>query len=968
MKPAHDRMDSDEGSMALQESFECGEFELGECLVPLKKNELPKTNNTLRNVTQNTKGPLPPSPAILKRKNSLTRLQVASPMDSPGSLRSSLHNPLGGSLHGRGSSPGPLGGRGPGGKSRTRSNSPKGPLVRSRSPGPLGGSLHNRTSSPTPLLMVGPGGLPLRRRSNSPGSLKSTSLHGTSSLRPRSRSPGAFQGRNRSFRFARRMSAKCNKGPTGLVSILRKGKFSGGSTTATAAPCSSSSSLPIPPPPPASSPPASPAVNSCSSHHRKRLLGGRRVTFWFPDEQSLACSFATEESMAFAELGFDDSGEGFGCEEEYGLRTIRGGELPFIEVMGDNARGRNDDDDDDDYLVKRFNGSTIHEELGASFGEGNFTSFSSLLSDESEEDHHDNQKEKGPATVQPKEQVYSRMPEQRSAAFDSSQDDWSGQSSQGSFALSNDVIDKTKKSKDQGNNKYHESFCVSQGSFALPDMEEDMYAPCKKNMKTKKNKNIVIDDSDDDQGSFALPDLDEDDGIPTTKRKTNQSKKTKVKDKDSKDDGEETSSLPDLAGHDGSHKQKTTTKKKKTKDKTDEKQKDKTKEKKKDKDKYRTIDAQESLGVSQGSFALPDLEEDIISHKKTKKDKIKDVEEVEDHVSQDSFALPDDPEEDIVNHKKTKKDNGNDVQDNEVDRQESFGASQGSLALPDIREEPVMHKTNKKSNPKETIYSSNKKAAADDNRQESFGENQDSFVSLVFEEDDTLHKTNKSVNKVNDANDDDQQESLYASQGSFALPDSMDSSSLTCSPYHQFNHRSRNRQQQQQNAMFCQLPRTRRRNLTPPPNATARRHSLSRGSGGAGGAGSSSTLSSSSLSSSLRLEEAMMTPVRQKTPQQQQQQQIMTATSPWCCSESSLELSALRDSSKSSNRDSLSETSSSESPTSVTELGGISSQIGGVGGEENGLNPIPVDEEEDTEHRRLTVKRSMVSTLVPPIG
>lgn len=965
MKGVHDGIDLDEGSMVLQDSFEWGEFDLGECLVPLKPTEFPKTNNTLRNVTQNTNGPLPPSPAIIKKKNSLTRLS-SSPMDSPGSLstaalstapatlngrrsvRSSITNPLGGSLPGRGSSPGPLGGsrlgRRGGDKSRTRSNSPISPLVRSRSPGALGGSLHSRTTGPSALIGTGPGGIPLRRRSNSPGSLKSVSVHGTSTLRPRSRSPGAFQGRNRSFRLSRRMSLKSNKGPNGLVSILRKGKFSGDpaatatTTTATSATSSSSSLFSVPAPPPGASPPGSPACNSSSSHHRKRLLVGRRVTFWFPDEQSLACSFATEESMAFADLGFDDSGEGFGSEEG--------------------------EEDDDDYLVKRFNGSTIHEELGMSFGEGNFTSFSSLPSDEDEEGHPETKKNKGSPALSRKEKDAqarddSKVPGNRSPYFNSSEDDFSGESSQGSFALEDmgkvDTIDKTKKSKNLSKvkdkskeNRKSKGKNISavidddEGSFALPDLEVEHPSTRNKskNKKTKQNKKKVVDDhSEDDefgltQGSFSLPD---DMDMPITRGNSCQSKKEpkKSKDKDRTDTVQD--AYGDMVDDDVSHKK---TKKNKKKDRKDEVQVAlpdlaNGKKTKKGKGKDKNDDAQESLGISQGSFTLPDLEEeDHISHKKAKKNKNKDVMGVED---------------------------------NYVDTQGSFCVSQGSFALPDIGDDQVKHRTNKETKTTTSNNNNNKtpKLDSSDTKRDSFDENQDSFVSLVFAEDETLHKTNKSANrnKVNgasldkDDDDDDRQESFGASQGSFALPESNDSSSLSCSPYHQYSHRGRNRQQP---SIYCPLSRTRRRNPTPPP--TLRYASR--------GAGSSSTISSTSFSSSLRLEEAILTPVRQKTSQQQAtaMTSMTTPSSPWCCSESSLELSALRDSSKVSNRDSLSETSS-ESPTSVTELGGVSSQlgVGGGSGDDNGLNPIPVDDD-DTEHRRLTVKRSMVSTLVPPIG
>ncbi len=469
MKARDDASEIDDDSVS-QGSFALDEFDLGECVVPLKTNEPPKTNNTLRNVTEHHDGPLPPSPALIKKKN---MARLASPMNSPGSrstnlggrraLRSSQGSLGGGSLHGRGSSPGALGGSrsAPKGSrqnmSRTRSNSPIPPLLRSSSPGSLGGSLHGRSTSPGPLGGGSHHG-PHRPRSNSPGALGGGSLHSPLQLRPRSRSPGTFVVRNRSFRAPRRMSAKFSKAFRGPVSILRRGRFSGGT-------------LP-PPPPPSTSPPQSPTGSS--SHRRRRLLVGRRVTFWFQDEPSLACSFATEESMQFGDLGLDDSGDVFCSDQEYGLRTLRG-ELPFIEVM-DYEKGeyglKEDDEDEDEYLVKRFNGSTIHEELGASFGEGNFgSSFTSLLSEDDDED--DNDDEESLADHRPTQHRSKQPFAPRLSA------DLDRENSVGSFALP-DSDDEDDHKDHKNNNNLRRSFYQSEGSFALPDFD----SPCRRRRAT----------------------------------------------------------------------------------------------------------------------------------------------------------------------------------------------------------------------------------------------------------------------------------------------------------------------------------------------------------------------------------------------------------------------------------------------------------------------------------------------------
>jgi hypothetical protein len=161
----------------------------------------------------------------------------------------------------------------------------------------------------------------------------------------------------------------------GLAGILRRGKFSQDKETEKA---------PIPTISPCESP----------SGHSGRVSLSRRVKqvrFWFHDEASIADTYATEGSMQFGDLGLNDSSEEFfhDHEDSFGQGSMKG-ELPFIEVMdfdgcGYGERGLNNcDRDDDDYLVNKFNASTIHEEMGASFGsfgEG-FASFSSLLSED----------------------------------------------------------------------------------------------------------------------------------------------------------------------------------------------------------------------------------------------------------------------------------------------------------------------------------------------------------------------------------------------------------------------------------------------------------------------------------------------------------------------------------------------------------------------------------------------------------
>jgi hypothetical protein len=119
----------------------------------------------------------------------------------------------------------------------------------------------------------------------------------------------------------------------------------------------------------------------------------KRVHFWFQDEPSVAPSYGTEDSIQFGDLGFDDSGDL--SEQEVGGRSMRG-EMSFIEVMGlEGEEGLNDEDDDCDYLADRFNGSTIHEEFGASLGGGFNSSLRSLLTEDSAEDGLSAIEEKG---------------------------------------------------------------------------------------------------------------------------------------------------------------------------------------------------------------------------------------------------------------------------------------------------------------------------------------------------------------------------------------------------------------------------------------------------------------------------------------------------------------------------------------------------------------------------------------------
>ena len=404
------------------DSYESFEYELGETTVPLKNAEeqpsvedipIPAptftSTNSLRNLTRQLakdgkEGKLPLSP--LSKKKYLTGLSALQ--DSPGARRggspsdgldgNSWHPrtnrrtapcPLsGGSLHGK---PGmmklPSGGLG---------GSNHGP--RSRSPGPLGSLLGlplslkplssgSRESSPT-SGPVGNGGTILGSypsRSKSPGSHSRNRL-GKGNVSPgplgtRSKSPGSFQTGRRALRSQRRLSLK--RGPVGPISILRIGRFSQGSQSkdaeASVHSTSTSGRFSL-----SRSDHGSPSSWGKSIPRRLRV---RRVHFWFQDDPSVAPSYGTEDSMQFGDLGLDDSGEFAVDEEELGGKTMRG-ELSFIEVMGpDGEQPLSGEDNNCDCMVKRFNGSTIHEEFRASFP-GDFdgdSSMKSVLTEDSNE-------------------------------------------------------------------------------------------------------------------------------------------------------------------------------------------------------------------------------------------------------------------------------------------------------------------------------------------------------------------------------------------------------------------------------------------------------------------------------------------------------------------------------------------------------------------------------------------------------
>lgn len=413
--------DCSDGSVSLNSSTASFDCDLGECVIPLKtggggdeaeperpprvvrRNSLQDNIRSLaEQLAEDGEQQLPLSPA--PKKKNLSR--VFSPYNSPGALSSMRSSsvrslsgrhhlspgPLGGSLHGKSrrcNSPGPLGGS-LHGRPRPRSPPPPGGLhgrPRSPPPGPLaaGGSQHGdpRTRSRSPAFTRPRRGSltgGMRPRSKSPGPL-SESTQGRGSLvgapRARSKSPGALIGHRASLRLQRRQSKK--NVTLGLASILRKGKFTQTAETEKPLP-------PIPTTSPCDSPSGHSGRSSLLSVSRRSfsLPRVKQVRFWFHDEASIADTYATEESMQFGDLGWNDSGEGFDDdpESEYGQRSMKG-ELPFIEVMdfdgiryGEYAMN---DNDDGDYLINKFNASTIQEEMGASDG---FASFSSLLSED----------------------------------------------------------------------------------------------------------------------------------------------------------------------------------------------------------------------------------------------------------------------------------------------------------------------------------------------------------------------------------------------------------------------------------------------------------------------------------------------------------------------------------------------------------------------------------------------------------
>jgi hypothetical protein len=218
-----------------------------------------------------------------------------------------------------------------------------------------------------------------RSRSKSPGTLSGSTKNlralSPGPLTSRSKSPGTARLSRRSTRSQRRLSMKRSTGP---VSILRTGRFSQASQVK-------------------ESESAGPSVGRRGSPSNseygedggiwmssRRYASVRRVQFWFQDEASVTQSYGTEDSMQFADLGLDDSGE-LSFEEDVGGKSVRG-EMSFIEVMDMDGEGVRKGDDDRGYMVNRFNGSIIHEELGVSFGGAFNASIRSLMSDEDEDD------------------------------------------------------------------------------------------------------------------------------------------------------------------------------------------------------------------------------------------------------------------------------------------------------------------------------------------------------------------------------------------------------------------------------------------------------------------------------------------------------------------------------------------------------------------------------------------------------
>ena len=216
-----------------------------------------------------------------------------------------------------------------------------------KSPNPLGGSEHGHI------------------RSGSPGALS------------RNASPGSL-GRVRSFRAQRKLAqarmASARKLAAGepLVGILRKGKFSQAPAESNSddGDTASGDSLGEP-------------SQEVSKRRRSRRAGGRRkrVTFYVPDDVSLAESHATESSMQLMDLCMEDSGDD---DNDYG-RSFRDS-VPFVDTLDDGEgcfgeMGLNDSSDND--LMFGLGGQdTIKEEFGQSFGDGFNQSFGSLFSDE----------------------------------------------------------------------------------------------------------------------------------------------------------------------------------------------------------------------------------------------------------------------------------------------------------------------------------------------------------------------------------------------------------------------------------------------------------------------------------------------------------------------------------------------------------------------------------------------------------
>lgn len=381
--------------------------------------KLPERVGSLRNLTKqlsipNQMGALPLSPG--PKRKSIRRLSMNSALprsrsNSPGPLLSGVRDRR---RNGGSKSPTPP---------LTRSSSERfgtgGESGLEKSPGALGiiGGEMTTIIAQERLCSRSPGALARTSRERfrsggSPGPLgrgmgRTRSGEGLRASLGRTRSGESLQGNrsplnlsrrgslssfhSRSLRSQRRLSlARKNSSKTllatGPVSILRRGKFS--QPKASTEEEDEKSLL--------SNGEASQDESISFRIGRKLSMRTTRVSFWFPDEASVAESFATDDgSMQLMDLYMDDGDDGeMGLGMDHG-RSFREA-VPFIDSLDGDGYGKfgeldlNDcSDHSHDLMINAFHNSTIQEELGASFSKGGWDqSFSSLLTDTDEDSHH----------------------------------------------------------------------------------------------------------------------------------------------------------------------------------------------------------------------------------------------------------------------------------------------------------------------------------------------------------------------------------------------------------------------------------------------------------------------------------------------------------------------------------------------------------------------------------------------------